>query len=204
GTYNKWAEKNNFISKLPLAVKRRKEAAQAQDRLQQASIEPHTVVSNPDRVVPYSDKLFREVAIQWLIETNQPIQALDHPRFKELIDVASRSTHGVVIPSRKKAREYIMELFRKNLGSLRDRLKTAKTGSISMTCDAWQASNVNAYFTVTGHWIEETSPNVWVRKSALFGFTEMNTAHDGVRLGRALFKVVCRLGWVDHMRQCIK
>ncbi|KAF9047921.1 hypothetical protein BJ165DRAFT_1583312 [Panaeolus papilionaceus] len=120
-----WAEKNNFISKLPLAVKRRKEAAQAQDRTQQTSIDPHTVVSNPERVVPYSDKLFREAAIQWLIETNQPIQALDHPRFKERIDVAARSTHGVVIPSQKKTREYIIELFKKNLASLRDRLKVS-------------------------------------------------------------------------------
>ena len=26
---------------------------------------------------------------------------------------------------------------------------------ISLTCDAWQASNADTYFAVTGHWIEE-------------------------------------------------
>lgn len=58
-------------------------------------------------VIPYSDKLFKSVAIEWLIATDQmrhhlsfpftailstvpqPIEAFDHPKFKEMIDVAS-------------------------------------------------------------------------------------------------------------------
>jgi hypothetical protein len=47
---------------------------------------------------------------------------------------------------------------------------------------------------VTGHWNEETSTNNWEHQSALFGFTQMNTAHDGARLGRALYKIVKRIG----------
>jgi len=70
---------------------------------------------------------------------------------------------------------------------------------VSLTCDAWQASNQDAYFAVTGHWNEEVSPNNWERQSALFGFTQMNTAHDGVRLGRALFKIVQRIGIEDKV-----
>lgn len=65
---------------------------------------------------------------------------------------------------------------------------------MSLTCDAWQASNQDAYFAVTGHWIEESAPSVWEQKSALFGFTQMNSAHNGVRLGRALYKIAKRLG----------
>jgi hypothetical protein len=62
-----------------------------------------------------------------------------------------------------------------------------------LTCDAWQAGNQDAYFAVTGHW-SETMPNGdWEEHSALFGFTQLNSSHDGVRLGRALFKIVKRL-----------
>lgn len=68
------------------------------------------------------------------------------------------------------------------------------TGEVSLTCDAWQAANTDAYFAVTGHWIEEEVPGKWVLHSALFGFTLMNTAHDGKRLGQALFKIAMRLG----------
>lgn len=79
-------------------------------------------------------------------------------------------------------------------------LKSDKTGLISLTCDAWQAGNQDAYFAVTGHWIEETSPGVWDYNGTLMGFLQMNTAHDGVRLGRALFKIVKRLGFVHKVR----
>jgi len=70
----------------------------------------------------------------------------------------------------------------------------AVTGDISLTCDAWQASNTDAYFAVTGHWIEESRPGVWEIQNALLGFTRVNSAHNGKRLGGALFKIVDGLG----------
>ena len=80
--------------------------------------------------------------------------------------------------------------------------KSDKTGLISLMCDAWQAGNQDAYFAVTGHWIEEVSLGVWDYNSALLGFAQMNTAHDGVWLGRALFKIVRHLGFIHkvHLR----
>jgi hypothetical protein len=64
----------------------------------------------------------------------------------------------------------------------------------------WQAGNQDTYFAVTGHWTEEVSPGVWEDRSTLLGFTQMNSAHDGVRLGRALFKIVKRLGFAHKVR----
>ncbi|KAF9228922.1 hypothetical protein BS17DRAFT_690581, partial [Gyrodon lividus] len=46
-----------------------------------------------------TDKLFYEAMIEWLINTNQPIQAVDHPSFKKMIYVASHATKGVIIPN---------------------------------------------------------------------------------------------------------
>ena len=66
-------------------------------------------------------------------------------------------------------------------------------GEINLTCDAWQASNTDGYFAVTGHWIEERAPGKWTLEHALLGFTLMNTAHNGVRLGQALYKICDRL-----------
>lgn len=77
----------------------------------------------------------------------------------------------------------------------------AVTGEISLTCDAWQASNTDGYFAVTGHWIEESRQGVWEIRSALLGFTRLNNAHNGRRLGGALFKIVDRLG-IAH-RVCV-
>ena len=76
------------------------------------------------------------------------------------------------------------------------------TGEISLTCDAWQASNADGYFAVTGHWIEEESPSEWELKTALLGFTRINNAHNGVRLGQALFQIVKRVG-IEHKVSCL-
>ena len=72
-------------------------------------------------------------------------------------------------------------------------------GEISLTCDAWQASNTDGYFAVTGHWIEEPRIGVWEVQSALLGFTRLNNSHNGKRLGGALFKIVDRLGISDRV-----
>ena len=79
----------------------------------------------------------------------------------------------------------------------------AVTGEISLTCDAWQASNTDGYFAVTGHWIEESRPGVWEIHSALLGFTRLNNAHNGRQLGGALFKIVDRLGIAHRVRVSI-
>ena len=39
----------------------------------------------------------------------------------------------------------------------------------------------------------------WEEHSALFGFTQLNSSHDGVRLGRALYKIVKRLAIGDKV-----
>ncbi|KAF8800352.1 hypothetical protein BYT27DRAFT_7018892, partial [Phlegmacium glaucopus] len=72
-------------------------------------------------------------------------------------------------------------------------------GGVSLTCDAWQASNANGYFAVTGHWIEEVSPNMWKLKHALLGFTQLNMAHNGICLGQALYKICDRLNIVHKV-----
>lgn len=73
----------------------------------------------------------------------------------------------------------------------------AVTGEVNVTCDAWQASNTDGYFAVTGHWIEESTPTEWELKSALLGFTRVSNAHNGERLGQALFKIFKRVG-IEH------
>ena len=73
---------------------------------------------------------------------------------------------------------------------------------INLTCDAWQASNSDGYFAVTGHWVEERVPGRWKLEHALLGFTQMNTSHNGVRLGQALYKICDRLKIV-HKVSCV-
>lgn len=73
------------------------------------------------------------------------------------------------------------------------------SGAISLTCDAWQASNTDGYFAVTGHWIKEPKVGEWLEEEALFGFSQMNTTHNGTRLGQSLYKICNRLNIVHKV-----
>ncbi|KAF8584385.1 hypothetical protein K439DRAFT_1292351, partial [Ramaria rubella] len=63
-------------------------------------------------VIPYSDERFKQAAMEWLIATDQPIQALGHPKFVEMIDVAAQAKNGVKVPTGKATGEGIMSLFK--------------------------------------------------------------------------------------------
>ena len=54
----------------------------------------------------------------------QPLQALEHPKFHEMIAVASRAPkgEGVNIPGRKATRSHIVKLFDTHMRDLRERL----------------------------------------------------------------------------------
>jgi hypothetical protein len=131
-----------------------------------------------------------------------------------MIDITARATNGVKIPGRKATRNQIMRMFKNHLTKLKKTLNVwhiiyisltalievlflfqsdAVSGAVNITCDGWQASNTDSYFAVTGHWIEENTSTVWGCKSALLGFTKVNNAHNGKRLGGALFRVLDRV-----------
>ncbi|KAF8336665.1 hypothetical protein F5887DRAFT_891284, partial [Amanita rubescens] len=117
--YEQWAQANNFTSMLPRDSKRRKQDAQSLKESQQR-LDAH--LRERDTTIPYSDSRFCKVAIEWLVATDQPIQALEHPKYKEMIDVAASATKGVKIPNQKQSRAAVIDHFKENLRKLRRHL----------------------------------------------------------------------------------
>jgi hypothetical protein len=61
------------LSKLPGDNKKRKEAAEEVTRTLDRDLREKKV---SERVVPYSDKLFRRAAIEWLVATDQVVNSI--------------------------------------------------------------------------------------------------------------------------------
>ncbi|KAF8484310.1 hypothetical protein JB92DRAFT_3131662 [Gautieria morchelliformis] len=204
--YNTWACTNNFESKLPKELKA---------KVNQGTLDNHLKeMPKKEQVVPFTNATFCDAAIEWLIITDQAIQALANPSFKKMIDIGPHATKGVLLPMRKGTRDDIMTRFKTELMNLKERLNLSLRwpqsldklylihiplqggkvkGLTSLTCNAWQASKADAYFPVTSHWIQELTPGSWEVQSALFGFTKLNNAHNGKWLGGALFRIIDRL-----------
>ena len=62
-------------------------------------------------------------------------------------------------------------------------------GKVSLTCNAWQVSNSDAYLAVAGSWIEECDGK-WKIQTAFLDFMQLNNVHNGVHFSQALFKIV--------------
>ncbi|KAH9013685.1 hypothetical protein EDB84DRAFT_1444172 [Lactarius hengduanensis] len=155
--YRKWCSSNNFDSMLPRDSKQRKPKCKADFR--------------------FSNKALETAALEWLIETNQPIQTFDNAAFKKMLDIASRAPRNTPIFDSP------------HPGSQDHASSRCSSNSCARCGDRLNASNCDAYFAVTGHWIEERAPGKWTVEQALLGFVQMNQAHNGKRLGRALYKV---------------
>ncbi|KAG1852294.1 hypothetical protein DFJ58DRAFT_613497, partial [Suillus subalutaceus] len=119
GKYHTWAKKNSFESMLPGDVKAYKEKAEHDQQIITSHLTERKIA---EQVVLYSDSLFKQAAIEWLVATDQPIQAFEHPKFKEMIDVAARATSGIKIPGRNATRAKIMRMFKNHLTKLKEKL----------------------------------------------------------------------------------
>jgi hypothetical protein len=54
-----------------------------------------------------------------------PIQAIDHPAFQKMIAVAARATSGVILPNCNATCGEIMNLFKKQMTKLKERLNVS-------------------------------------------------------------------------------
>ncbi|KAH6891616.1 hypothetical protein BKA70DRAFT_1028515, partial [Coprinopsis sp. MPI-PUGE-AT-0042] len=122
GAYAKWCEANDFESKLPNDVKARRDEAKRRANPPQSTLDTH-LEERPQQEIAYSDAIFEQAAIEWLIATDQPVQAMEHPKFRNMIHIAARVTRGVKIPERKGTRKAIVRLFKRNLTELSSRLR---------------------------------------------------------------------------------
>ncbi|KAJ7465506.1 hypothetical protein FB451DRAFT_1041499 [Mycena latifolia] len=121
--YKKWATKSGFESRLEADVKARNAAEDAAKALHQETLEPH-LRDKPARAEPYTDQLWLDAALEWLIATDQV--KLHVSSFHSMIDIVARATSGVTIPGRNATREEIMKLFHAQMDKLRIRLHASK------------------------------------------------------------------------------
>ncbi|KAF8262702.1 hypothetical protein EI94DRAFT_1601197, partial [Lactarius quietus] len=116
--YQKWCEMSNFNSMLLDDAKKRKLVDK------QPSVTEHFGPEDRDaRPILYSDKALETAALEWIIQTNQPIQLLKHPAFRKMLDITSRATvRGIRLPSPKQSRGQIIKMFKQQMCLLRERL----------------------------------------------------------------------------------
>src|ERR1700730_6335853 len=176
------------------------------EKLQKQSVVPYSNAIFQGAAIEWlvsTDQVSVKISLFSLLFTHgQPIQAFQHPSFQNMVHIAARATNGIKIPDHRQTREAIINSLKQQMTALRNHLNVrlvilastsfinglilqsdAMKGKVSLTCDAWQVSNSDGYFAVTGSWIEQDHGK-WQIKPALLGFTQLNNAHNGMWLGQ--------------------
>ncbi|KAF8581932.1 hypothetical protein K439DRAFT_1352584 [Ramaria rubella] len=112
-SYEKWVrETPGAENKLPKHLKQLKVDVKRSNELPQSSLTDHFGSAPPTEVIiPYSDERFKQAATEWLIATDQPIPAFEHPKFIEMVNIATRAKNGVKVPTGKATHKGIMSLW---------------------------------------------------------------------------------------------
>ncbi|KAH7884277.1 hypothetical protein F5I97DRAFT_1792655, partial [Phlebopus sp. FC_14] len=76
-------------------------------------------------IILYLDKLFQEVVIEWLISTNQSIQAIDYLSFRNMIEIVSCATKGVIVLNHKTTHAEIISIFKRQMSHLKEHLNAS-------------------------------------------------------------------------------
>ena len=137
----------------------------------QTSLDSHLEeIPAKKHIIPYSDALFWQVAVEWLISTDQvcnkpshscfclkytsfkPIDALSYPKFHEMIDVASHAPDGVNIPGCKQTQNEILGMFKTHLKKLHQHLNICPITSELIIADVF----VGAALEKTGTWVHQS------------------------------------------------
>ncbi|KIL55713.1 hypothetical protein M378DRAFT_31805, partial [Amanita muscaria Koide BX008] len=93
GLYRRWCKLTGFFSMIPEDTKARRQLEEAiTSAKEQTQVDDHFHRIKPeDKPTPYSDEIFKEAAIRWLVETDQPVAAFEHPAFQRMIHITSRA-----------------------------------------------------------------------------------------------------------------
>ncbi|KAG6843969.1 hypothetical protein H0H87_011275 [Tephrocybe sp. NHM501043] len=94
----------------------------ARSTMEQPQICSHFQTLDPSEwKILYSDEVFKDAAIEWMTETDQPIQAFEHLSSSiKMIVIASRATGGVKLPDRKQTWSSIIALFKEQMQKLQN------------------------------------------------------------------------------------
>lgn len=118
---------------------------------------------------------FEHKLLDWIIETYQPLQACEHPSFREMCRALNNKAPTV-------GKFKLLSMISTETALVRVQLKSIlKQIPVTITTDAWTSCNNNTYITCTAHWICSKTWLLHHMPLGLFKKTGTSQAEDVVR-----------------------
>jgi len=145
----------------------------------------------PNKTSPESitDDAFQRLVTQWVVLTDQPFSATEHPSFTRMIEAANEIVSLPPMMKRKAIKDNVVKDFASQRKILAETL-SSNSSMLSFTLDAWTSKNQLAFLGITVHWIDDD----FNLHNTLFDFIKMDGSHTGVNLAKYFVESVKSMG----------
>lgn len=141
----------------------------------------------------FSQELLQDKILNYITTARLPFRTVEHPEFKELLQVAQLSESKLDIPSARTIRRCLDTSVHKQQQHVLSKLPEGRCLSIALDC--WTSSFSQAFMAITGYFIDGD----WNYCEVLLGFEHLHGAHTGSYLSETVIEVLQRHGIANRV-----
>lgn len=132
----------------------------------------------------FSQDLLLKKLLTFITVARLPFRILEHPEFKDLVDVIQLAQSKINLPSARTARRYLDTTVQEQQKKVLERLPDESRLSIALDC--WTSPFNQAFMAITGYFLDRD----WEYCEVLLGFEPLHGSHAGSNLSVTVFQIL--------------
>lgn len=132
----------------------------------------------------FSQDLLLKKLLTFITVARLPFRILEHPEFKDLVDVIQLAQSKINLPSARTARRYLDTTVQEQQKKVLERLPDESRLSIALDC--WTSPFSQAFMAITGYFLDQD----WEYCEVLLGFEPLYGSHAGSNLSVTVFQIL--------------
>jgi hypothetical protein len=143
----------------------------------------------------FKAEVYRRLLAEFIVESSSAFSVVEYPTFHTLMRYMQSQ---VPLIGRRTAQRDIMELHDQKKEEVKEEIATHTQdgGRVSLTMDAWTATNHIPYLGVTGHWIDQS----WQLRNKVLAFRRLRGSHTGENLAAVVHNVLEDWKLTEYLR----
>lgn len=141
-------------------------------------------------------ELFKSLLLEWVVDQNIPLTAVEHDSFRAFLTVLSPDVDSYLPNSAGTVRNWLMTEFDGAKKEIKRQLREDPVSRIHISFDMWTSENQLALMGVVAHYLDG---KLWRNQSRLIALRKIDGAHSGENMAAYLSDVVNEYEIIDKI-----
>ncbi|KAJ6084352.1 hypothetical protein N7486_011152 [Penicillium sp. IBT 16267x] len=141
----------------------------------------------------FSQDILLKKLLKFVTTARLPFRIVEHPEFKDLVEIIQLAQSKIDIPSARSLRRYLDTTVQEQQQSVLSKLLEGSRLSIALDC--WTSPFSQAFMAITGYFLDQE----WNYREVLLGFEHLHGSHTGGNLSETVFQILQEHGIADRV-----